>query len=80
MEEGSGLAAVEQTDISVNHRFSMSHYCHTVVKKAHVTGGRARSCVLPKASEAFPLLPVLVNQSLLLFPFWMLHFEEYVGQ
>lgn len=80
MEEGSGLAAVEQTDILVNHRFNMSHCCHTVVKKAHIIGGHVRSCVLPKASEAFPLLPVLVNPSLVLFPFWMLRFEEYVGQ
>lgn len=80
MEEESALAAVEQTDMLVNHRFNMSHCCHTVVRKAHVTGGCVRSCVLPKASEAFPLLPVLVNLSLLLFPFWMRHFEEYMGQ
>lgn len=79
MEEESGLAAVEQTDILVNHRFNMSHCCHTIVKKAHVTGGCVRS-VLPKASEAFPLLPVLVNLSLVLFLFGMLHFEEYMDQ
>lgn len=32
--------------------------------------------MLLKASEAFPLLEVLVNPSLLLFLFWMLRFEE----
>lgn len=55
------MAAAQQTKISVNHRLNMSQRCHTVVKKAHVIGGRVRSCMLYKASEVFLLLPVLVK-------------------
>lgn len=51
------MAAAEQTEISVNHRLDMSQCCHTVVKKAHVIGGRVRRCMLCKASEVFLLLP-----------------------
>lgn len=75
MKEEGSLAAVEQTDNSesqVQHESLLSHGCEEGTHHR----GCVRSFVLLKASEAFSLLPVLVNPSLLLFLFWMLRFEE----
>lgn len=72
---GSSGADRYLSESQVQHESLLSHGCEEGTRHR----GRVRSFMLPKHLK-HSQLPVLVNPSLMLFLFWMLRFEECMGQ